>query len=102
MALIRKQLELGAPGALSFLPPDLGDLLLFGSLGALELGFDFIEQHATGKKSIKRLRALLLALDPNTGGPVMENDARRYLVDILAARSRRANKLFLQVLLSNT
>ena len=102
MALIRKQLELGAPGALSFLPPDPGNLLLFGGLGSLELGFDFVEQDATGKKSIKRLRSLLLALDPNTGGPVMENNARRYLVNILAARSRRANKLLFQVLLSDT
>ncbi len=102
VALIGKQLELGAPGALFFLPPDPGNLLLLGSLPSLDLRLDFIEQDAAGKKSIERLRALLLALDANTGGPVMQNDARRYLVNILAAGTRRANKLLIQILLSDT
>jgi hypothetical protein len=101
MALIGEQLEFGSPGALSFLPPDPSNLLFFSGSRSLDLRLDLIKQDATGKKSIKRLRTLLLALDPNTGGPVMKNDARGYLVDILAARSRRANKLLFQVLLAD-
>lgn len=101
VALIRDKLELGAPGALSFLPPDPGDLLLFGGLNSFELCLDFIEQDTTGEKTIERLRALLLALDPDTARPVMENDARGYFINILAARSGRANKLLFQVLLSD-
>ena len=87
VALIRDKLELGAPGALSFLPSNSGDLLLFGGLGSFELCLDFVEQDTTGEKTIERLRALLLALDPDTARPVMENDARGYFINILPARS---------------
>jgi hypothetical protein len=102
MTLIGKQLELGAPGALSFLPANSGDPLLFGGFSAFELGLEFIEQHSPGEKTIKRLRPLLLALHANTGRPVMKNNAGRYFINILAAGSGRPNELFFQVLLSNT
>lgn len=88
MALIRDQLELGAPGALSFLPPNPGDLLRFGGLGSFELCLNLIKQDATSEKTIKRLRAFLLAFHANTARSVMENNAGGYFINILAARSR--------------
>jgi MFS family permease len=102
MALIGEQLQLGAPGALSFLAANPGDLLLLGGLSSSELGFELVKQDSPGEKTIKRLRALLLALHANTGRPVIENNTARYLINILAAGSRRSNESFFQVLLSNT
>ena len=102
MAFIGEQLELGAPGAPSFLPPNPGDLLLVGGFSAFELGLELVEQNSPGEKTIKRLRALLLALHANTGRSVIENNATRYFINILAAGSGGPNELFFQVLLSNT
>ena len=102
MALIGEQLELGAPGALSSLAANPGDLLLLGGLSSSELGFELVKQDSPGEKTIKRLRALLLALHANTGRPVIENNTARYFINILAAGSGRSNESFFQVLLSNT
>jgi hypothetical protein len=102
MALIGEQLELGAPRALSFLPANSGDFLFLGGLSSSELGFELVQQDSPGEKTIKRLRALLLALHANTGRPVMKNNAGRYFINFLAAGSGRPDELFFQVLLSNT
>ena len=87
MALIGKQLELGAPGALSFLPTNFGDLLLFGLFSSSKLGLELVEQNSPGEKTIKCLRTLLLALHANTGGPVMKNNTARNFIDFLATGS---------------
>src|SRR5207253_11480690 len=60
MALIREQLKLGAPGALSFLATDPRDLLLFRGTRSSYLRLDFVEQDSSSQKTIECLRALSL------------------------------------------
>lgn len=92
---------LGAARAPSLLTPDLGGLLLFRRLGSFKLSLDLIQQDSSSQEAIERLRALLLAPDPDTGRPMVEQDASRGFIDLLPARARRADKLLINILLPN-
>ena len=72
--LLVKHPRLCAPGTLSLLAPDLGGPLFFRRLDASKLGLDFIQQDSSGQETVERLRAFLLALDPDAGGPMIEYD----------------------------
>ena len=101
VVLIGKQFELSAAGALSFLAADPGNLLLSRGTGSLYFCLDFIQQDSSSQKTIESLRALSLALHPNAGGAMVEHNTGGDLVDFLTAGPRRANKLFVNVLLPN-
>ena len=94
--------RLGAPGTLSLLAPNLGGPLFLRRLGVSNLGLDFIQQNSSGQETIELLGALLLALDPDTRRPVIEQHTGRDFIDVLAAGARRADKLLFYILLSNT
>ncbi len=64
---IPEHLVLGPSGALAFLASDLLVSLLFGRLPAQDKRFDLIGEYSSGKKPVQHLRAILLALDLNTG-----------------------------------
>jgi hypothetical protein len=102
VALVGEHAELGTPRALSFLPADLGDLFLFGGPCASKLRFDFVQQNSSSQKTIEGLGPLLLAFYPNARGPMVEQHTGGNLVDLLTARARRPDKLFLDIVLANS
>ena len=65
MALVVEHAHLGAVRAFAFLPADFLDALGLGAGGAALLAVDLVEEQPARQKSIERLGALLLALDPN-------------------------------------
>ena len=73
--LVAEHSQLSTPGTLPLLTPDLGDLLFFRRIGSFKLNLDFIQQDSSSQKTIERLRALFLALDPATGRSMVEQDA---------------------------
>jgi hypothetical protein len=90
---------LGPLGTLALLASDLRDPLFGRAPFSLDDPLEFIGQDATGQETVERLRTLLLAFDLEAGGDVLEIDARRDLVDVLAAVAARADELLLDVLL---
>ena len=99
--LFVKHPRLGAPGTLSLLAPNLGGPLFFRRLDTSKLGLDLIEQDSARQVTIERLRALLLALDPDSGWPMIEYDTGLDFIDVLAARARRPHESLFEILLPN-
>lgn len=64
--------QLSTPGTPSLLAPDLGGNLFFRRFDSFKLSLDFIQQDSSSQKPIERLRALFLALDPDTGWSMVE------------------------------
>ena len=85
VSLIGEHPLLGAAAATPFLASDSLDAGAFGGDVARAEGFELVEQEPAGQEAVKALLAGGLAFDLQTGGPVEEHDARRSLVDILAA-----------------
>src|SRR5581483_800861 len=100
-ALRFEHLFFRAARAPAFLPPDARDLLLGRRRGSFDARLDLVQQEPAREKAVERLRALLLAFDPNARRPVMEDDARRSLINFLATGARGAYELLLDVLLAD-
>lgn len=98
MVLIREHLFLGPLRSLPLLAADLGDPLLHLALLPQDDPFDLIGKGPPGDKAVERLIALCLAFHLDPGGDVLEPDARRNLVDVLAAVAAGANERFFDVL----
>jgi len=101
-ALVSKHAKLGPPGAPSFLPTDPFDPLFFGGPRSRQLRLDFIQKDSSREKTVEGLGALLLTLNPNARGPMVEQHAGGLLVDVLAACAGGPDKLFLQVSLPDS
>jgi hypothetical protein len=101
MALVGKEAELGAARALAFLPPNFGDPLRFVGGLSLYCGLDFVKQQSSRQVTIERLGSLFLASDPSAGRAVVQHNAARNLVDVLATGTRGADELFVDVLLAH-
>ncbi len=102
VALISKQPKLGPPGAPSFLPTDPFDPLFFGGPHSCQLCLDFIQKDSSREETVEALGALLLTLNPNARGPMVEQHAGGLLVDVLTAWAGGPDKLFLQVSLPDS
>jgi hypothetical protein len=97
MSLIVEHAHFGALRALALLPANLFDALGCGACGTALLGVDLIEQEPARQKAIERLGALLLAFDPDPCGSVVQHDAGRHFIYVLAAGARRADKLLVDI-----
>jgi hypothetical protein len=97
MSFIGEHPILCAPASLSFLSPD------FFSFRALALDessfepFDLVEQQPAGDKSVQSLLPARLALHLHTRRPMMQHDARRGLVDVLAPVSTGTHERFVDL-----
>ena len=101
MALISEHLLFGPFRALPFLTPDLGDPLLLRALLPQDRRLDLVDQDAARQEPVEGLQPLLLALDLEPGGQMLEVDAGRDLVDVLAAVASRADEFFDDVRLAD-
>ena len=62
---------------------------------------DLVDQDAAGQEPVEGLGAFLLALDLGAGGEMLEVDAGRDLVDVLAAVAARADEFLDDVLFAD-
>src|SRR5688500_8554403 len=101
MTLVGEDAELGAAGALAFLTANFGYALGLVVGLSFDRRLDLVQQQSSSQITVQRLGALFLAPDPNAGRSVVQQHAARNLVDVLAARARGADELFVDVLLAH-
>jgi len=74
MTLVIEHAHFGTVGSLAFLPADFFNPLRLCAGGAAALSVDLVKQQPARQKAIERLRALLLAFNPDTCRPMMEHN----------------------------
>jgi hypothetical protein len=85
MTFVCEEAKLGPAGALSFLTADLGDASGFIARRSADGRLDLVQQESSRQEAVERLGALTLALDLDSRGAMVQHDATRYLIDVLAA-----------------
>lgn len=87
----------GATRPTPFLTADFLALGDFGGELSFLGAFDLVEKQTPRKKPIQCLMPASLAFDPQAGGAMNEDDARRRFVEVLSARPTRPDKLLVEV-----
>lgn len=95
-----KHFLLCALGSFSLLTLDLLDALLRVAFPAKDGVLDFLCDQAPRQKAVHGLRTFLLDLHHNAGGNVLQNNAGRNLVDVLAAGSGGSYELLGEIRLA--